>query len=320
MSKAFVSFMSFVVVLAPLVAKAQIYESVGIRAQGMAGAFVAVADDATATWWNPAGLATGAYFSGIVEYGRLEEPRSDHGSAVAPGAMWRSHASGVALAFPALGLSYYRLHISEIRPPDTTAAGSLDRQDQDIAGGGLLSLALDQFGVSVGQSLSDHLVIASTLKLVRGESETHGDLDLGAIAAVGVARVGFAVRNVTRPEFGSGVARVVLRRQARAGVALTSPPHGTVDGVTLALDADLTKTTTAVGDGRHVAGGVEVWMRKRRLGVRGGLSANSVGKARPAVGGGISAAVRSGVYFDAQVTAGTDQARRGWGIGLRVTF
>ena len=43
---------------------AQIYETVGIRAQGMAGAFVAVADDSTATWWNPAGLATGAYFSG----------------------------------------------------------------------------------------------------------------------------------------------------------------------------------------------------------------------------------------------------------------
>ena len=47
----------------PPVAGAQIYESVGIRAQGMGGAFVAVADDATATWWNPAGLASGAYFS-----------------------------------------------------------------------------------------------------------------------------------------------------------------------------------------------------------------------------------------------------------------
>ena len=33
--------------------RAQIYETVGTRAQGMAGAFVAVADDATAVWWNP---------------------------------------------------------------------------------------------------------------------------------------------------------------------------------------------------------------------------------------------------------------------------
>ena len=51
-----------VVVCAPPAA-AQMYEAVGTRAQGMGGAFVAVADDATATWWNPAGLATGASLS-----------------------------------------------------------------------------------------------------------------------------------------------------------------------------------------------------------------------------------------------------------------
>ena len=55
-------------VCAPSVSHAQTYESVGIRAQGMAGAFVAVADDATASWWNPAGLATSQSFAdGIVE-------------------------------------------------------------------------------------------------------------------------------------------------------------------------------------------------------------------------------------------------------------
>src|SRR5689334_2120727 len=42
-------------------ARAQLFEAVGTRAQGLGGAFVAVADDATASWWNPAGLATGAY-------------------------------------------------------------------------------------------------------------------------------------------------------------------------------------------------------------------------------------------------------------------
>ena len=38
-------------------------EVLGVRAQGMAGAFVAVADDATAAYWNPAGLGTGDFFS-----------------------------------------------------------------------------------------------------------------------------------------------------------------------------------------------------------------------------------------------------------------
>ena len=40
-------------------APAQVVEAVGGRALGMAGAFVALADDSTATWWNPAGLTDG---------------------------------------------------------------------------------------------------------------------------------------------------------------------------------------------------------------------------------------------------------------------
>ena len=42
----------------------------------MGGAFTAVADDATATWWNPAGLAGGAYFNGLIEAGNHREPDS----------------------------------------------------------------------------------------------------------------------------------------------------------------------------------------------------------------------------------------------------
>ena len=40
----------------PVVASAQFIEAVGVRALGMGGAFVAVANDSSATWWNPAGL------------------------------------------------------------------------------------------------------------------------------------------------------------------------------------------------------------------------------------------------------------------------
>src|SRR5262245_15106390 len=79
---------------------AQIFESIGTRAQGMGGAFVAVADDATATWWNPAGLASGAYFNGLLEWGRLTEPR-DPGS-LGPAA--RVTPRAFAAALPSLGL------------------------------------------------------------------------------------------------------------------------------------------------------------------------------------------------------------------------
>jgi len=314
MTRAFVSLVSFVVVSAPLTARAQHYEDIGVRAQGMAGAFVAVADDATATWWNPAGLATGAFFSSVVEYDSLQEPRKSGDPAWA----W-SHAGGVAVAFPALGLSYYRLDISEIRAPSSTAVGPPSRQDQGV-GPGVSALEINQFGASFGQSLGDHLVIASTLKLLRARSETHGDLDVGAMAVFGAARFGLAIRNLTAPEVGSGAAAVVLARQARAGVSLTSASIGRTDNVTVALDADLTRTTTAVGDERHVSGGIEAWRLERRIGLRGGLSANTAGDARPVVAGGVSVALRSGMYIDGQATAGKDQARRGWGLGLRVTF
>ena len=48
----------------------------GTRALGMGGAFVAVADDATAPYWNPAGLGTGATFSMVLDWAH-GDPRAD---------------------------------------------------------------------------------------------------------------------------------------------------------------------------------------------------------------------------------------------------
>src|SRR3979409_902563 len=96
MVKTFVSVVCALLIAFPSFAGAQSFEDIGIRAQGMAGAFVAVADDATASWWNPAGLATSASFADLI----VEAGQGGH--------------RGVALGFPSLGLSYYRLNISRI--------------------------------------------------------------------------------------------------------------------------------------------------------------------------------------------------------------
>src|SRR5215831_18017258 len=57
----------------PTPARAQlVFESVGMRALGMAGAFVAVADDATATFWNPAGLPSGGPAGMTLEWNRFQ--------------------------------------------------------------------------------------------------------------------------------------------------------------------------------------------------------------------------------------------------------
>ncbi len=323
-------------------ARAQVFESVGIRAQGLGGAFVAVADDASATWWNPAGLAGGAYVNAILDAATAQDPRAATDAAGAATQSSRTVARGFSVAYPVLGLSYYRLRVSELRPTGPTAGQSPGRQDQGRAPVRLSSLVLQQFGATVGQSIGDHLVVASTVKLVRGalatsvaaaadasldrasglegEAETHGDLDVGAMAAFGRFRLGLAVKNVTEPGFTSGADRADLRRQARAGLAVTTSNLTSVGGFTVALDADLTRTSTPTGETRRVAAGVEGWTASRRVALRGGVSANTVGEARPAASGGVSVAVRSGLYVDGQATQGADRARKGWGLALRMTF
>jgi hypothetical protein len=292
------SFLSFAVTAAPGLAFAQSFDGVGLRAQGMGGAFVAVADDATATWWNPAGLATGAYFNAVLEYDRTRDPPETGG--------------GIAVAFPALGLSYYRLPISEMRV--VTSTDQTPGSRQDVRG-------LSQYGATAGQSLGKHLVVASTIKLVRA-GETRGDLDLGAMASLGVVRLGLVVRNVRQPTFSadSGGTTLELPRQARAGAALVARGNGPVNGLALAVDADLTTLPTSRGDQRRVAAGLEVWAFRRSLGVRTGLSANAIGDSDTSISGGISLAVRSGTYVEAHATGGSEATRRRWGLGVRVTF
>ncbi len=331
------------VVVSVETADAQIYEAIGIRAQGMGGAFVAVADDATATWWNPAGLAGGAYANSVVEYGTAQDPRiaTDPSGAALPS--WRLKTRGIAMAYPALGLSYYRLQVSQIQQIVPTGSEPANRQDPGLVPVLQHSLVLQQFGATIGQSVGEHLVLGSTLKLVRGGSassadvasaatlnrasalatstETHADLDLGAMVRIGVLSVGAAVKNVRQPSFGSGDDRVELRRQARVGIAVMSrKPRGAASAMSVAFDADLTRTATATGEVRHIAAGAEGWLFNRSLGLRGGVSANTIGAARPAAGAGLSLALRKGTYVDSQATIGSDQSRSGWGVALRVTF
>jgi hypothetical protein len=297
-------FASFLTLALPATAHAQLYESVGIRAQGLAGAFVAVADDAGSTWWNPAGLAVGPLFSGIVER-RTGQGAGDESTL------------GVAFAVPSLGLSYYRLQIARIPPSGPTGSTAADRQDQRAAASiRLPSFVLDEVGATVGQSLGKHLVLASTLKLVRAD-HTRGDIDLGAMVKVGSVRFGVSAKNLYAPGLTADGTPVDWNRQVRVGTAYAPPQRGTVS-VIAAFDADLTTTHTAAGDERHIAGGVE--LRARRFGVRGGMSGNTIAAARPSFSAGASLGFSRGLFVDGQMTRGDDDAKKGWGIALRVTY
>jgi len=347
---AFVLLVTAATLIGPADARAQSDDAVGVRAQGMAGAFTAVADDASATWWNPAGLgawnssgsAGGTYINVIIDLQNLREPSTERASNGNPVPAWRVGTGGISVGSPALGFSYYRLRISEIQPISSIAGPAGVRQDQGIAEVYLRSLVLHQFGATVGQSLGEHLVVGATLKLVHGglgagtrsasgvsldqasdlesHGETHAGVDVGAMAVAGELRAGLTIRNLTEPEFGSGQDAVVLKRHARGGLAWLSGAHGTFGTVTVSADADLTTQATALGDERRAAAGMEASTRDRRFTARGGVGASTVGSRRTSFSAGLSAGIRRGTYVDVAATGGADTARRGWGLALRVTF
>ena len=293
------------VVCAPLTAFAQRIDDLGARAQGMAGAFVAVSNDATASWWNPAGLATALSFADLTA-----EIDQHGGRAVAAG-------------FPSLGVSYYHRNISQIQRLNSTDTAASGRQDLGAAGSGLPateSVGVGQVGVTVGQSLGSHVVIGSTLKLEWAKSNTRADLDLGAMATFGMVRLGLLMRDVSEPEFGSGQDTVVLPRRARAGVALLTPPQGPFEQVVVDVDADLNTVLVEGHEERDVAAGAEVWMLHRRIGVRGGVGTNTANGGGSFGAVGLSVAPFPGVYVEGSLRRGESGRRNRWGIDLRLAF
>jgi hypothetical protein len=330
-------------------AKAQVFETVGGRALGMGGAFVAVADDVTATYWNPAGLAVGGLVDAAVQRSTSTSPSNPDDTPASAGG-WRASTTFLGFAIPSLGVSYLRTRSGQASSP---TASPTDVRQQDRPGvASARVVAVDTFGVTLLQSLLPNLVVGTTLKLARGSSlatdvpgstslstalddvaqlpasaRTRFDVDVGLMATTGPLRFGLVGRNLRQPDFApdeaTGAGRVA--RQVRAGIALTPgfTPGRTAasqPSFTIAFDADLTRATLPVGDERHVAAGVERWLRGRRVGVRAGVRASTVGDRRPVGTAGASVAVRPGILVEGHYARGRQAAGQQWSVGGRVTF
>jgi hypothetical protein len=273
-------------------AAAQAEAPVGVRAAGLGGAFVGVADDASATYWNPAGLASGAFFSLVLD--RSSWKPADFDAA--------GHPSTVLLAAgtPPVGFSYYRI-----------ASKVKDRP----------GFVTSSFGVTVDQSLRDGLAVGATLRAVRGTAEgvskTVLDADFGVMASGALGRVGVAVRNAFEPEFSTSAGDVRLQRRVRGGFSLLVRQV-----VRVAADTDFTTADTPGGSWRDAAVGAEAHPLSRGW-VRAGLHWNTAGGplgTAPVASVGGSAAVYGSLLVDAQVSAGSKNGNRGWGVGLRYNF
>jgi hypothetical protein len=305
-------------------APAQTIETVGERAMGMGGAFVAVADDSSATWWNPAALAAGPFLDVAAGWSRTEfredgEPRG------------RTTPVAVSLSTPPVGVSYYRFRITDIQPVGPTVTPPAGREDGRVGVG--RSLRLHDVGVTLLSSIFPGVHVGTTLKFLHGSVEqTSGDLgstsesqfdaDLGVLAVAGPWRIGGVVRNLRAAEFGgTNGDGIRLPRQGRIGVAFDGAARrGSNAAWTASADVDVASYATVTGDRRVIAAGAERWLFGKRIGVRGGGRFNQVGHKERSATGGVSAAIRSGMFIEAHAVAGGSDDERGWGVGGRVSF
>ena len=318
---------------------------VGTRAAGLAGAFVGVADDASAVYWNPAGLATGPVVSILATF---SDDKSDPDG---PQAVAGEQLAGrmVALSLPPVGIAYYRLGVFGTEHAEPAVIGLPRREEVRRS---VQALTTSTVGVSLLQSLTEYIVVGATPKVVwgtaargqtiglstgdaldaasdlDGEGSTTFDIDAGVMFAMQHVRLGLMARNLTAPAFAVATAgrpgesgeveEIELSREVRIGGAWGSAWPG-LSRVVISVDGDLTSRVTPFGDRRDVAAGVETWWRDRRLGLRGGVRGSTAGEARAAVAAGVSWALGSSMFVEGHITAG-QQHERGWSLGVRAGF
>ncbi len=310
------------VVLAGRPASGQALDTVGNRAAGMAGAFVAVASDSSAVWWNPAALPTGPFADLSIGRGDARTGTPVPGSA--------GRTTALALTLPLLGIhvaSYDHVHMSSRRGGAT----------------GLSRVAVRQLGLTLAQSIVSGVHVGGTLKYLRAswagdrrfvggdpaitaaralsgsEAEGRWDADLGVIAVHRGWRVGLLARQLMAPSFGEGAEAIRPGRQVRVGVAFDA---AAADGPPLivAADVDLTGADGPDGLSRAAAVGVERWLRGGQIGLRTGLRVSTAGDPRPAASAGASVMVKSGLFLEISGTAGSSDALRSWGAMARISF
>lgn len=306
--------------LAPAAAAQQVFESVGSRALGMGGAFVAVADDGTAAFWNPAGVALGQRGNVTIEWVRFQTGNQNEPPAPGP---TKRDTTFATLGSRNINLSYVTLQGADIvQTPTGTVAETLKTT---------------QYGATLLQSLGRGLIVGSTLKLVRGfaaatpalgpagsnalshafslqgQTVTRFDFDIGAMVDLKTVRLGLTAKNLEEPSFpGPAGMSFTLKRQVRAGLAVL-PARGLI----LALDADLDTVDLRGGLRRMIAFGGEQKLGQR-VAVRGGLRWSVTGDRQLVGSGGFSVALKPGAWIDGHYTRGDLDGDRGFGIALRI--
>lgn len=177
---------------------------VGARAAALGGAFVAIADDATASYWNPAGLAQLSATELVFMHNDwYQDIKSEYLGAAFP----LSHRMVVGL-----GVTYL----------DYGVFDSYDENDQPAGSYSANALA---FSASGSLGINDNLSIGVTGKLFSEKldqsSATGYAIDAGALYRIGVVALGLNVSNLG-DELKRGKASYPLPTSVSTGVAVSA--------------------------------------------------------------------------------------------------
>ena len=218
---------------------------VGARALGMGRAYTALADNANAIYWNPAGLYNvireGVSFS--VMYAKLFEATRYNFAAVAiplelffpaaagsPGAEMRHWDVGLGYLF--MGSGGYEVRTQENRPTGETFS------DQQSAFYFTLTRSLavgeEQFGVGLSVKMLSHNLFGMRSRA------TAVDLGIKYQPHWDWLTIGIVAQNFNAPDFGFGAGTDIIPRSLRAGAAFhLRTGRNQIDALTLAADVFL---------------------------------------------------------------------------------
>jgi len=249
---------------------------VGARALGMGSAFVAVADDVTAGYWNPAGLADiplGARYAQLMHSETFGDVVNyDTGAFVMNPCGWEG----------AVGVTIVRLAVDDI--PFTDFDSNEEQIFYDAARIDWESDAETAMLLTYARNMSDRLRVGGNLKLIWknvGEYNCYGvGFDVGGKYDLwDHVTLGLAIQDVTTTFLAWDTKeREQIMPTAKIGAAY-SRPMASMDGVlTLAADADVRFENRLLADEYHAGAvtadthyGVE-FVYRDMVGVRAGLA------------------------------------------------
>ncbi|MBN2408008.1 MAG: tetratricopeptide repeat protein [Elusimicrobia bacterium] len=235
---------------------------IGGKATSLGGAFISKADDMSAMFYNPAGLALIKTPEVFASYQRLYWGLTDE-SKIGDQAV----AFGLPTNYGSLGLSYRVLSLDSLYSEGMIKFGYAYPVGNVKIGLGLSSL-------KVGYGENEYTEI-NPLFIDNGYKKSAFGMDFGMIYEKEIINLGLAVMNLNEPDMGLKYENKVPRKIS-GGLTVKQRLLNMNVAVTL-IDSDYRFKT-----------GIETWVFRRNIVVRGGMNIGSSNYRNAAVGLGFS--------------------------------